>query len=210
MRQFRRFLCVLLLAATCFGVQPASASADIRSDNKEDLKRIEDYLNSLSTITADFSQVAPDGSLTGGKFFLKRPGKMRWQYTPPTPLLMIADGSQLVYYDYELQQVSYIPLTSSMATYLARKNIDLDDKFITIVDLQKTPGMLRLTLSQTDKPEAGKIMLEFSDSPLQIRNMVATDAQGQVTTVSLNNAQFGAKLDDKLFVFVDPRKGKTH
>ena len=72
------------------------AYADIYSRNAADLERIQDYLNGITTVTADFTQVAPDGSLTGGKFFLKRPGKMRWQYSPPTPLLMIADGTAKV------------------------------------------------------------------------------------------------------------------
>lgn len=182
------------------------AHADIRSDNAEDIQRVQEYLSSLTSIVADFSQVAPDGGLTGGKFFLKRPGKMRWQYDPPTPILMVANGSQMTYYDYELEQVSHIPIDSTLAGFLAREKIDLSDRFVTVQDFRKTPGMLRVTLAQADKPEAGKITLEFSDAPMQLRNMVITDSQGQTTTVALQNAQFGVKLDDKLFVFRDPRK----
>lgn len=185
------------------------AHASILEDNKPSLQRIEDYLNSIKTIVSDFSQVAPDGELTGGKFYLKRPGKMRWQYEPPTPILMIADGSQIIYYDYELEQLSHIPLDSTLASFLAREHVDLADKMVTLEDFEEKDGMIRLTLTQTEKPESGKLTLEFSDSPIQIRNMVVTDSQGQITTVSLNNAQFGSALDKKLFVFEDPRK-KRH
>lgn len=175
-------------------------------ENEEDLKRIEAYLNGITTLVSDFTQVAPDGSLTGGKFFLKRPGKMRWQYDPPTPVLMVASGSQLTYYDYELEQISHIPIDSTLASFLARESISLSDNFVTISDFQKTPGMLRLTLSQASKPEAGHLTLTFSDAPLQLRNMEVMDSQGQSTTVALNNAQFGIPLDNKLFIFETPRR----
>lgn len=188
-----------LLMLTC---APARAAQD------ENIPRIETYLNSITSLVADFNQVAPDGSLTGGKFYLKRPGKMRWQYEPPTPVLITMNANQMVYYDYELEQVSHIPIDSSLASFLAREKIALDDPLVKIEELKATPGMVRLTLIQADKPEAGRLTLEFSDAPLQLRTMVVTDAQGQTTTVALNNAQSGVQLDNDLFVFKDPRKPK--
>lgn len=173
------------------------------------LRRIEQYLTGITSIVADFSQVAPDGVLTGGKFYMKRPGRMRWQYDPPTPILMIADGAFLVYYDYELEQVSHTPLDSTLVGFLARENIAFGDGTVSVESLELRGGStLRLTLLQTSRPTDGKLTLEFSDSPLQLRNFIVTDAQGQVTTVSLNNARFGEKLDKNLFVFNDPREGR--
>lgn len=207
-----RVFALFLLFAIC-NLQFATAEevpAPVSAERTQDLKRLSDYLNGISSIVADFSQVAPDGSLASGKFFLKRPGKMRWQYDPPTPVLMVANGGEMVYYDYDLQQVSHIPLDSTLANFLAQEKIDLTDKFVQIEDLNKTPGMMRLTLKQTDKPEAGKLTLEFSDMPLQLRNMVITDSQGQTTTVALQNAQYGGELDNKLFVFKDPRKRRPN
>jgi len=185
---------------------PTLAESDIRTEHAADLTRVQAYLNNITTLVSDFSQIAPDGSLATGKFYLKRPGKMRWQYNPPTPILMVASGSEMVYYDYELQQVSHIPIDSTLASFLAQDKINLFDPFITLTDFQAGEGMVRISLTQSNKPEAGKLTLEFSDHPLHIRNMVVTDAQGQTTTVALNNAQFGGELENKLFVFVDPRK----
>ncbi|MDE3060750.1 MAG: outer membrane lipoprotein carrier protein LolA, partial [Pseudomonadota bacterium] len=74
--------------------------------HEKTIHRIEDYLSNLTTIVSDFTQVAPDGTLSTGKFYLKRPGKMRWQYNPPTPILMVSSGSELVYYDIELDQIT--------------------------------------------------------------------------------------------------------
>lgn len=183
-------------------------STPVFAGQAEDLKRLDDYLNALTTISADFTQVAPDGTLTSGKFFLKRPGQMRWQYEPPTPILMIANSGEIIFYDYELQQLSHIPVDSTIASFISRPQISLRDNSIEMVDFESQPGAIRATVRQKGKPENGTLMLEFSDYPLQIRNMVVTDAQNQVTTVSLNNAVFGHPLDKSLFIFRDPRKNK--
>ena len=176
---------------------------------EQSLDEVEHYLNSLSTIVADFSQVAPDGSLTGGKFFLKRPGKMRWQYDPPTPILMTTTGSYLTYYDYQLEQVSKIPVESTLASFVAKEHISFRDKAVTVDSVEHAPGNIRVLLHQAGKPKDGSLLLEFSDAPLELRNMVVTDAQGQTTQLSLTNARFGVPLDNELFVFKDPRKKKT-
>ncbi len=204
----KKWFFVMALAMALVTLPAQAAPQDIRIAHTGELTRVQNYLNSITTLVADFSQVAPDGSLASGKFYLKRPGKMRWQYNPPTPILMVASGSEMVYYDYDLQQVSHIPIDSTLASFLAKEKIDLFDPFITITDFTSGAGAVRLSLLQTNAPESGKLTLEFSDQPLQIRNMVVTDAQGQTTTVGLNNAEFGSVLEDKLFIFQDPRKSR--
>jgi len=171
------------------------------------IARIETYLSGLSTIVADFTQVAPDGSLATGKFYLKRPGRMRWQYNPPTPILMVSDGSVLVFYDYEREQVSHIALESTLIGFLAEDKIRFADG-VGILDFEERAEAIRITVAQRGKPDEGRLTLEFSDSPLLIRNMAVRDATGQTTTVALNHARFGQALDNELFVFKDPRERK--
>ncbi len=205
---------ILLLSAMCipqasFANAPASTflpTAEI-AKNKSTIDRLQQYLSGLTTIISDFTQTAPDGTLTSGKFFLERPGKMRWQYNPPTPILMVSNGSELVYYDYELEQSSHIPLDQTLIGFLAQEHIRFD-KMVGIVELSVQTGAIRITLAQREKPDDGELMLEFSDSPLLLRNMVIRDATKQVTTVSLNNARFGLKMDSELFVFREPGKKK--
>ena len=175
--------------------------------NEKTIQRIQEYLTQMTTVAADFTQVAPDGTLTSGKFYLQRPGKMRWQYNPPTPILMVSSGTELVYYDIELEQVSHIPLDDTLIGFLAQSPITFDKK-VGVVDFSNKAGIIRITLAQRDKPDDGKLQLEFSDRPLLLRNMVVEDATHQVTTVSLNNAQFGLQIDPELFIFRDPRKGR--
>ncbi len=176
--------------------------------HKKTIARVQDYLSGLTTITSEFTQVAPDGSLTSGKFFLERPGRMRWQYKPPTPVLMVANGSEMIYYDYELEQISHIPLDSTLIGFLAQEKIRFDNS-VGIISFEEKTGSIRIGVSQRERPTDGQLILEFSDKPLLIRNMVVTDASGQITTVSLNNANFGAIIDKKLFDFRDPRKPRN-
>jgi len=180
------------------------SQAEIAKHQKT-IDRLQEYLSGLTTIVSDFTQIAPDGTLTSGKFFMERPGKMRWQYNPPTPILMVSNGSTLVYYDIELEQMNTIPLDSTLIGFLAQDHIRFDDS-IGIREFSDKAGVIRINLSQRDKPNDGQLMLEFSDKPLLIRNMVITDAGNQTTTVSLNNARYGVKLDRELFIFRDPRK----
>lgn len=169
------------------------------------IRRIENYLSGISTIVADFTQAAPDGSISTGKFFLQRPGKMRWQYHPPTPVLMVADGKEFIYYDYELDQISRISLDSTLIGFLAQERIRFDNGQVGIRDFSEQANVIRITVAQREKAKEGELTLEFSTSPMVIRNMVVRDAAGQITSVALNNARFGVKMDPKLFLFKEPR-----
>ena len=172
---------------------------------QKEINRIEKYINSIHTFVADFTQVAPDGAIASGKFYLQRPGKMRWQYEPPTPVLIITNNGSVVYYDYELEQVTHWPIDTSLASILARKNVDLNDPNIVIDELTTSPGAVRLRLYEKGNKEEGSLTLEMADQPLSIRNIIVTDAQGQTTTVSLNKARFGIPLERSLFIWKDPR-----
>jgi outer membrane lipoprotein-sorting protein len=180
-------------------------NAEALDENKNLIANLEAYLTSLTTIVANFNQVAPDGTLTSGKFFMQRPGKMRWQYNPPTPILMVANGKVLVFYDYELEQVSHIPLNDSLISFMARETITFGNE-IGILSLENKEGVIRIELAERKKPTEGKLLLEFTASPLLIRNMVITDATNQITSVALSNAQFGTKIDPEMFIWRDPRK----
>lgn len=175
----------------------------------DDLKRIEDYLNHLTTVEADFTQVAPDGSVSSGTFYWQRPGKMRWEYRPPTPIVIVGSGSVLTYFDKELAQTTHIPMYSTPAGLLARDPIRFDDSVV-IESVEDHAGVMRVTLHQANEPDEGKLSLEFSDTPFQLRNLIITDAAGQMTTISLSNARFGKALDPELFSLRDTNNLKRN
>ncbi len=178
----------------------------LNDEDKAALKRIENYLSGIHTLSAEFTQAAPNGDISAGKFYLSRPGKLRMEYAPPTPVLMVASGNDITYYDKELDQVSHIPLESTLVGFLAQEEVKFDNTVI-ITNFEHGDKTMRVSLIQSKRPKDGTLTLEFSDDPLVIRNMVVTDSSGQVTTVSLNNAHFGAPLAADLFTFKDPHLG---
>ncbi len=183
----RHFLILLLLF--CLPGQALAAST---------VARVENYLNGLTTVIANFTQAAPDGSLTTGKFYLQRPGKMRWEYDPPTPILMVSNGGTMTYFDRELAQTSYIPIDDTPAGILVQERITFAGK-LGVKHMEESAGVVRITLYQPEKPDSGDLTLEFSDHPLALRNLSAVDATGQETTVSFSNAVFGQPIDPALF-----------
>ena len=184
-------------------------NAQATADRAKDIAAVEAYLSGISSIVANFTQTSADGSTGAGKFFLKRPGKMRWQYSPPTPLLLVSDGKVVTYYDAGLDQVTYIGVDDTLAGFLAKKDITLDSDSTTLTKYSHENGIIRVTIVQSNKPADGSLTLEFTDKPLELRTMIAVDATGNATTVKLADAQFGPVLDDRLFVFEDPR-GVNH
>lgn len=193
-------LAALALPTAAFAVKPAALTAADRSD----LARAEAYLNSITTLKARFLQVSPNGSYVEGDAYLARPGRMRLQYDPPTPVLVVADGRFLIYYDSQLKQVSYLGLDATPAGILVRPQVAFVGDDVTVTRVQRQPGVLNISLIQTKDPGAGEMTLVFSEQPFTLRQWRVSDAQGQVTTVSLFEAQSGVALDSKLFTFKDP------
>lgn len=199
----RRLLTILIVAPLLLAAKPLPWA-----NHNEEIKRVEGYLTGLSTIVADFSQVAANGELSEGKFYLKRPGKMRWEYAPPTPILLVSNGKVITYYDAELDQVNYVPVDDTLAGFLAQDTIVLNSGPTKLTRFSSENGVIRATVVQADKADEGSLTLEFTDAPLQLRQMVITDASGQRTQIQLQNAQFGTALPNSLFTFEDPRGTK--
>ena len=129
---------------------------------------------------------------------MSRPGKIRLEYNPPSPILIIADGIFLIYIDKELDQVTHIFLKSTPVNFLVRKDIRMDGD-ITVTKVRRSPGVLRLTVQDTDEPEKGSLTLIFADNPLVLRKWSIIDAQNIQTNVTLTDVETGMKLAPKLF-----------
>lgn len=165
----------------------------------------QNHLNDIDTIKANFTQIAPSGSITSGRFYMERPGKMLWQYNPPVPVKMISRGSFLRYIDYELEQVSDIPIKGTLAGFLAQKDMDFHDKTIKILRAYERDGVVLVHVTQRDEPDEGELTFEFEAKPLKLRNIILKDAKGDETNISLTDAEYNLALGDALFKMEDPR-----
>lgn len=186
-------LCILLAS-------PAHARGE-----KEAVVAVEKYLSSLTSLVASFHQTEADGRTATGKFFLKRPGKMRWQYDPPAPILLVSNGKTITYYDADLDQVNYIPVDESLAGFMAQPVIKLDSDTTKLTDVSWKDGIIRTTIIRRDKPEEGSLTMVFTDKPVTIQKIITRDGAGQKNTVAFENGRLGIVLPDDLFEFVDPR-----
>jgi outer membrane lipoprotein-sorting protein len=169
------------------------------------LKSTQTYLNSIRTLKAHFTQIAPDGSASEGTLWIKRAGKMRWEYAPPTPILMVSSGAFLRYYDKELEQVSDIPLEDSLAGVLAQQNINFDDRSLKVLSANTLNSLQSVRITQRQKPDEGEITFELETSPLKLRRIIMKDAKGEETYIALGNAELNLPLEDSLFTIYDPR-----
>jgi outer membrane lipoprotein-sorting protein len=202
-------LALALIAAAAPAAGPPALAAPAKAvalspADASDLKRLEEYLNGLTTLTAGFLQVGPQGGVMRGMFYLQRPGRMRFQYDPPAKVLLVADGTLLIYYDGELDQTSSVPLGSTPVGFLAEKDIRFSGK-ATVTAFERGANVFRVTVRETDEPDQGALTLTFSDQPLRLEQWSVLDAQNQTTRVTLVNPRRGDTLDRKLFEFVDPR-----
>ncbi|HEX3501417.1 MAG TPA: outer membrane lipoprotein carrier protein LolA [Stellaceae bacterium] len=211
----RRLAAVLLLAAlaavpiaalSADGAEAAAAprAAALSPQDRADAQRVEQYLNGIRSLSARFQQYAADGGTAGGQLIVARPGHMRFEYDKPSPILLLADGTFVVYIDNQLKQVSYLPIGSTPAWFLLRDTISLTDG-VTITKFERGPGAIRITLVENKSPENGTLTLTFGDKPLELKQWTIVDQQGKSTTVVLSDPRYGVPVDAKAFTFVDPR-----
>ena len=188
--------CVILMPTVAEA--EVAVAARLTAQDKIDLKRVEDYLKSLTTLKSRFLQTSSNGSIASGKLFISRPGKLRFEYDPPSSILMISDGIFLIYIDKDLDQVTHVFLKSTPVNFLVREDIRMDGD-ITVTKIERSPGLLRLTIRDSDEPEKGSMTLIFADKPLALRKWTIIDAQNIRTNVMLTDVETGMRLDPKLF-----------
>ena len=187
----------LLILALVLPLQ-AQAAFQPTPQDRADLTRIEAYLNSLTTLKARFLQVAPDGGLSGGQAWLSRPGRMRFQYDPPAPFLLVAARGQLVFQDSSIKQQSQAPLSTTPMGMLLAQQVKLSGD-ITVTGMRRLPGEIDVSLVRTAAPADGTLTLVFVDSPITLRQWTVLDAQRKETRVTLFDTVFGGAFDANLF-----------
>jgi outer membrane lipoprotein-sorting protein len=169
------------------------------------------YLNKMSSIEAEFVQISPDGDQQFGKFYLKKPGKMRWDYQSPKQFSIVINGNKLTHYDKQLDEASYGKSEEIAVHFLAKKEINLT-KDMKVLSLDSaTDGATHITLmpnvtSDKNKDyEKYKVRLVFKNKPLALQAVVMITPDGQYTRLNFIKLINDAKLDDKLFFIADPR-----
>ena len=203
----RQLLLISLLAALPAPAFAQGHAAVLSDADQATLTSVAAYLNSLRTLKARFIQVGPDGKTTQGTMWLARPGRMRFQYDKPSPLLLVAGHGTVVFHDSELDQTTNIPVGQTPLGLLLADTIRLSGD-VTLTDFQRPPGGLLLTLVRTKSPGDGSLTLMLNAAPLALSGWSVVDAQGQETRINIAGVQLGGTFDPALFTFADPDADK--
>ena len=156
---------------------------------------------------ARFIQTNPDGSQQAGTFYLKRPGRLRFEYDPPDKDFIVADGTFIYFYDSQLKQQSNMPISHSLANFFLRKNLRLGGD-VTVTRVAPAGNMITVTLVQTQDPAAGSLTIGLMQHPLALKKWRVVDAQGAITEVELFHVKTGIPLKSDMFYYVDPEHNK--
>ena len=169
------------------------------------LKDLSAYLNSLTTVQSDFTQVNADGTVSLGKIFIKRPGRVRFEYAPPDKSLVLASAETVAIFDSKSNQPpEEYPLKRTPLNLILAANIDLGRAKM-VVGHKEVENATRVVAQDPQHPEYGTIELVFTAKPIALRQWVITDDLGQQTTVILGELQPVGDLRGSLFNIVEEK-----
>ena len=160
--------------------------------------QIEQYFNGIRSLKASFVQSNPNGSVVQGTLYVRRPGRMRFEYDAPSQLKIVADGYQVTMWDNATRDFGQWPIGWTAASFLVKDPLVLSGD-LTVEKLERVNGMLEATMVQARKPQDGKVIVRLAENPLLLRGWTIIDNRGNRVTVSLSEMQTGLQLADSLF-----------
>ncbi len=186
-------LMALTFAAGLSLLSPVEASAQASAA----AQKIADHFASVKTMAGEFVEFGPRGEQTGGKFFIDRPGKIRFNYEDPSPMRVIADGRSVVIGNRKLKTWDLYPLSKTPLNLLLGEKIDLSAKMVRSV--KEEADLTTIVLGDRNMFGDSTITMMFDPKTYDLRQWTITDAQGKDTSVMIFNVKTGIPLDDKVF-----------
>jgi outer membrane lipoprotein-sorting protein len=183
-----------IIAAVALTLYAGAASAQQLT-----LGQVSAYLNQLQTAQGGFTQINADGTLSTGQIYIKRPGRIRFEYNAPSNALVMAGGGQLAVFDARSNTgPERYPLNQTPLSIILQDNVDLGrERMVTNVVSDGTTTTV--TAQDPDNPNYGSIQMVFTSNPIELRQWVVTDDLGSETTVILNDLISGSVIRDILF-----------
>jgi len=183
-------------------------STVIKSNNAfctavSDISRIEKYLNSFHTFSAKFNQIGPGNEANReGMVYIVKPAKLKWEYILPKKITIISKDKKVSYYDYEMDELSYIRYDDVLLYILTAQNISLE-KSLQIISIKERQGMLDLTINKKLKSNdevTPNITISFKQNPaLELADLKILNEDGKVTQIVFSEVQLNKQLDQSLF-----------
>jgi len=179
--------------------QPRFTPAD-----QADLDRVSAYLNAMHSLKGNFVQIGPEGHVDEGRFYILKPGRMRFEYAPPNPTLVVSDGSTVAVTNKQLNTTDKYPIWTTPLSMIDLKNNPA------IISVTHQEGDLVIAARSHSSRAEGNLALVFSVEPgLALKQWTVIDAQGLTTTVNVTDIKADAQLDSSLFAISSPSKNEN-
>lgn len=174
---------------------------------KLSLNEISTYLNGFSTATGAFTQINDDGTISTGQLYIKRPGRVRFEYDPPEQILVVADGDTVGVIDGKSNTgPEGYPLHRTPLKIILARNVNLAQERM-VIGHASDGASTTVKAQDPDNPEYGSIELVFTGAPVELRQWVINDDAGGRTTVILGDLQKNVQLADTTFVIPGLKAG---
>ena len=183
---------------------PREAAETLSTTEAQDLAAVQSYLKSITSLRARFQQVAPNRQVSAGTMSLLKPGRLRFEYTPPTPILVVSDGTVITLIDYELKQVTRWPINDTPLRPLVRSDFMFGED-VEVLGIRRNAQWINVAITDPKKRDEGSMLLTFSRNPLTLTEWQVLDERGQTTIVTLDALQTNVALDKSLWTWKDPR-----
>ena len=184
----------LLMAGSALAQAAFTSPATVEAD----MARINGTLNATETFTGRFTQTNSDGTTDGGRVYIQRPGKLRFEYDGP--LLVVSDGVTLVQHDKALETTDRVPLSATPLDFFLKNDVDLL-RDTEVVAFQQTPSEWRVSARDGSGEVEGTVTLVFDAGTLALKSWIIDDTFGARTRVDLSDLRYNAQLDPRLFVY---------
>jgi outer membrane lipoprotein-sorting protein len=185
----------LAAAFAASALAPAQALTD---QEQKTLKELSSYFNSVKTMHGDFIQFGPDGSQSDGKFYMARPGKVRFYYNKPSVLDIVADGTSVSVRDRKLNTQDIWPLGQTPLRFLLSDDIDLQ-KDTNVTNVLVEQDLITVTILDKTKFNSGTLTLIFDSDDFALKQWTVTDQQGYDTSVAVYNVVSNGPTNPDLF-----------
>ena len=202
----RRQLGFGIAAVAALAALPAAAQTQLSAEDRAALATAQTNLQNLTSAQGNFVETGAGGQRRTGRFYLQRPGKMRFEYTDPAGLLVVSDGHNVKRYDPRLNVFRQVPLSQTpLSTFLARTvRLDQGVRIDRVTRMQS--GAFAITARDNRRPNDGSVILAFAGNPLRLQEWTITDAQGGRTRTQLTTLNAAPNLANSLFQLSDPTR----
>ncbi len=179
---------------------PPAPVRPAQENDQEVIGKVNDFFNKLTNLEGTFVQTDPDNTQKQGRFYFARPGRLRFDYSPPSRLKIISDGYYLAIEDYALNTSDKYPLEMTPFRLLLSETVDLA-KEANILGIEQGPDTVVMTVEDKKGDAAGRISLFFNKADMSLKQWIITDAQGLDTRIQVSDLEQNKRVSAELFEF---------